>query len=270
VVDTEATPAMSVVDNLIYDIGLHRGEDTDYYLRKKYRVIAIDANTDLCRQCTEKFSTEINSDRLIIINKAISDSAGSKKFFINDQSIWGTLDPGWVKRNEARGAMSRSVQIDSTTIGEILSHHGMPFYMKIDIEGADILCLRGLLGLTDKPRYISAESSATSLRDTLEQLDVLDQLGYTKFKIIPQHKVQKQQCSVLADYRFPKDSSGTFGEDTPGEWQSLDKVKKKYRAIHFEYRIIGPNNGLLRKFPRRIAKFLFPRGTGWYDTHATY
>jgi len=261
---------MTVVNNLIYDIGLHKGEDTDYYLRKKYRVVAIEANSDLCRECTEKFSQEIESDRLVIINKAISNSAGSINFYINDLSVWGTLDPEWAKRNELRGAKSHSVEIQATTIGEILSYHGMPFYMKIDIEGADILCLKGLLELTEKPRYISVESSATSLRDTLEQLEVLDQLGYTKFKIIPQHKVQKQTCPTLANYRFPKDSSGTFGEDTPGEWQSLDKVKKKYRAIHFEYRIIGPNNGLLRKFPRRIAKFLFPRGTGWYDTHATY
>jgi FkbM family methyltransferase len=263
--------AMAVVNNLIYDIGLHKGEDTDYYLRKKYRVIAIEANADLCRECTERFLTAIDSDRLIIINKAISDSAGSATFFINDQSVWGTLDPVWVKRNEARGAKSRPVKVDSTTIAEIVSHHGMPFYMKIDIEGADILCLKGLHGLNDKPRYISLESSATSLKDTLEQLDVLDQLGYTKFKIVPQHSVQKQRCPTLADYRFPKDSSGGFGEESPGKWQSLDTVKRKYRAIHFESRLVGPNNGIFRKLiPKRIARILFPRGTGWHDTHATY
>ncbi len=31
----------------------------------------------------------------------------------------------------------------------------MPYYMKIDIEGADILCLKSLLKTKERPTYIS-------------------------------------------------------------------------------------------------------------------
>ena len=33
--------------NLIYDVGLHLGEDTEYYLKKGFRVIAFEANPEL-------------------------------------------------------------------------------------------------------------------------------------------------------------------------------------------------------------------------------
>ena len=29
-------------NNLVYDLGMHNGDDTDYYLHKGYRVIAVD------------------------------------------------------------------------------------------------------------------------------------------------------------------------------------------------------------------------------------
>ena len=33
---------------LIYDVGAHKGEDTEYYLRKGFRVIAIEAMPEFC------------------------------------------------------------------------------------------------------------------------------------------------------------------------------------------------------------------------------
>ena len=35
------------MENLIFDIGFHKGEDTLFYLLKGYRVIAVDADPDL-------------------------------------------------------------------------------------------------------------------------------------------------------------------------------------------------------------------------------
>jgi hypothetical protein len=35
--------------NLIYDFGMHDGADTDYYLRKGFRVVAVEADPLLAR-----------------------------------------------------------------------------------------------------------------------------------------------------------------------------------------------------------------------------
>lgn len=268
-------------NDLIYDVGMHEGQDTEFYLRKGFRVVAIEANADLCEGCTRKFDREIDSGQLTILNKAISETTGTIDFFINEKdSVWGTANPEWVKRNEARGAKSHPVKVEARTINEVLQQFGTPYYMKIDIEGADILCLAGLIHSKEKPKYISVESSATSIKDTFAQLSLLDRLGYTKFKIIPQHTIDDQMCpnpareGVFVDYRFKRGSSGLFGEETPGNWQSLERIRRHYMRIHLECRMVGVNNGIFRNLPswtvRRFLEAVFWKGIGWYDTHATF
>lgn len=49
-VNWDNSGAESVTDlkpNLIYDVGLHRGEDTDFYLKKGFHVVALEANPEL-------------------------------------------------------------------------------------------------------------------------------------------------------------------------------------------------------------------------------
>jgi len=41
-----------MVPDLIYDIGLHDGDDTAYYLHKGYRVIAVDADPTMVEGMT--------------------------------------------------------------------------------------------------------------------------------------------------------------------------------------------------------------------------
>jgi hypothetical protein len=152
--------------------------------------------------------------------------------------------------------------------------------MKVDIEGMDSVCLEGLLSVKEKPKYISVEASATSIKDTFTQLHLLDQLGYTRFKIVPQLNITEQRCpnpareGIFVDHRFEGGSSGLFGEEAPGEWRPLDSVKWDYRRIHLDYLMVGPNNGIFRNFPsrkiRRLLETVFLNGLGWHDTHATF
>lgn len=268
-------------NTLIYDIGMHKGEDTDFYLKKGFMVVAVEAHTDFCKECEQKFAKEIESGQLVIVNKAVSDTAGSVSFFINEKvSVWGTTNPEWAERNRAVGANSHQVTIDATTINDIIQKFGVPYYMKIDIEGSDTLCLEGMLNSTERPKYVSVESSATSMKETFAQLRLLKQLGYTKFKIIPQHTIESQECpepareGIYIDFNFPCGSSGLFGEELPGKWSSFERVQLEYAKIHFECRMISVHNGVFRNFPsnkvKRLLNTIFSKGSGWYDTHATY
>ena len=45
--------------DLVYDVGLHKGEDTEYYLKKGFRVIAIEANPQLISECKARFREAI-------------------------------------------------------------------------------------------------------------------------------------------------------------------------------------------------------------------
>jgi hypothetical protein len=50
--------------DLIYDVGIHDGNDTAYYLAEGYRVLAIDANPAHIERATKRFEHELNDERL--------------------------------------------------------------------------------------------------------------------------------------------------------------------------------------------------------------
>jgi len=43
--------------NLIYDIGMHKGEDTALYLERGYNVIGFEADPHLARFCRKRFKS---------------------------------------------------------------------------------------------------------------------------------------------------------------------------------------------------------------------
>src|ERR1051325_4545669 len=88
---------MEIQPNLIYDIGMHLGRDTEFYLKKGFKVIAVEANPALVKAAKEKFEQEIELGQLTIINKAISETSDSIiDFYISSsKDDWGTIIPGW-------------------------------------------------------------------------------------------------------------------------------------------------------------------------------
>ncbi|HJU23267.1 MAG TPA: hypothetical protein VJ891_12220 [Casimicrobiaceae bacterium] len=45
----------------------------------------------------------------------------------------------------------------------------MPYYLKIDIEGADLHCVRALARFGKRPKYVSLESTMTSWDGLVEE-----------------------------------------------------------------------------------------------------
>src|SRR5438105_4006448 len=85
---------LNMKDDLVFDIGMHKGEDTAFYLKKGYRVVAIEADPDLAAMCRKRFQSHIEDGSLHIIEGAIVAKddlrKGTVKFYKNQRSIWGT------------------------------------------------------------------------------------------------------------------------------------------------------------------------------------
>ena len=261
---------------LIYDVGTHKGEDTEFYLKKGFSVVAIEANPALCLGLTKRFEEFINSGRLVLLNLAISDHSGEVTLFINDKSDWGTTDPEWVKRNQALGFPSRPITVKSDRFERVLQRHGIPYFLKIDIEGADLLCLHALKEFDLRPKFLSIESNKVSWKKLSAELSVLQSLGYNRFKAINQGYVPHQRQpnppreGVFTSHCFEEGSSGLFGEDSPGLWMSRPIVTVKYCVIFARYKLFGDNtfgSRILLKLSKRFPPCLrlLP---SWYDTHA--
>src|SRR6476659_10205821 len=104
--------------NLIFDLGMHQGEDTSFYLHKGFRVVGVEANPDLCAHCARRFPREVASGQLTIVNQAIAEEPGEITFFRNDRTIWGTVDPEWAARNRRLGRESEELVVPAITMKE--------------------------------------------------------------------------------------------------------------------------------------------------------
>src|SRR5689334_1966183 len=106
--------------DLIFDVGLHRGEDTDFYLRKGFRVVAFEADPENTAFCRIRFGDSIQRGQLKIIEGAIVDGANTKPhlkkvaFFTNESnSVWGTVCTEWAERNRRLGTSDKVIEVEA-------------------------------------------------------------------------------------------------------------------------------------------------------------
>jgi FkbM family methyltransferase len=274
--------------DLVYDVGMHKGEDAEYYLKKGFRVVGFEADPDLAAHCRIRFKPELESGRLVIIEGAIvevnPEGDGSRKagFFKNrDVTVWGTVARDWASRNETLGASSDVIEVDAIDFSECLKSYGVPYYLKVDIEGMDTVCLRALLKFDQKPDYVSIESEKVSFGRLSEEIELFQQLGYDCFKAVQQEGISRQREpnpsgeGVYVGHKFSEGSSGLFGSDLSGEWRSSEAVLAQYRLIFLLYGLFGDHGSLresfLGKVLRRMIRLMLRRPVpGWYDTHARH
>jgi FkbM family methyltransferase len=183
-----------IKNDLIIDVGMHRGEDTSYYLKKGYNVIAIDADPNTIKYVNQKFSREVELKKLKILNYAIADIDDLQMDFnISELSLWSSLKKEIADRNHLA---KDTVKVECKTLKTIFKTYGIPYYCKIDIEGYDELCLQTLAGSNILPTFISVESECVGenevLRDeqALGTLNRLKELGYSKFKLVDQTSLE--------------------------------------------------------------------------------
>lgn len=268
-------------DDLIYDVGQHRGEDTAYYLAKGFRVVAFEANPDLVEACARRFSREIDDGRLTIESGAIAppDAGEAVTFYRNEMTVWGTTSPDWQERNQKLGRQSGAITLPRLDFAEALRRHQAPYFLKIDVEGADhhILDVIASSGVT--PEHISIESEKVDFDVLVEEVDRLVSLGYRRFRAVQQANVVGRRLPVrtlggtTVVHRFERHGSGPFGDDLDQPWLSRDAVIEDYRRIFRLYRLFG-DKSFLRNLPVigqfvRLGSHFRPYPLpGWYDTHA--
>lgn len=265
--------------NLIFDIGFHEGEDTHYYLYKGYRVVAVDAVSEMIECGALLFPEEVATGRLILEQAVISaEDNTTVPFYISPNSLWSSAHREIAER---QGLHAERVSLPAITLRSLMDKYGVPYYCKIDIEGNDILALNSLKGASCLPQYISVETEcigdqAYDTDVTFTTLDTLKDLGYTRFKLIDQFSLQvldfKPFYSVylseeLDDTAYARDllqvkeggfrqyfpnSSGPFGEDLRGRWFDYAEARE----------LIAYHSKAQRK--QRAAVWSF-----WCDWHAT-
>ena len=133
------------------------------------------------------------------------------------------------------------------TLRELFARFDVPYYLKIDVEGADRTVLEQLHGNEVLPLFVSVEDC----RLGFDYMRIMAVCGYNSFKLLDQSTVS-QLKDPETGYTFPIGSSGPFGDDLPGQWLSHEGMAEHYAMT------VRDRTG------NRIA----PRNH-WWDIHCT-
>jgi FkbM family methyltransferase len=211
---------LMIDSGLVFDVGANSGQDTAAFLARGLRVVAIEANLKLCAEMQKRFAAEINAGRLVIVGKAISGLRTVILHLNSADSCWGAASASYAARGQAVAGKIERIEVETTTLTEIIRTHGSPRYLKVDIEGPDILCLLGLFHV-DPPPFISIERPA-SMGEQRFAFGLLRKLGYTRFQIVDETQAPEQRHPTLA---FRRGDIGLFGAELrEGAWMGIARA----------------------------------------------
>ena len=278
----------SIQRDLIFDAGLHTGEDTAYYLKRGFRVVGIDANPQLIENARSKFKTQLRNRKLILLNYALSERDNQiVSFYLCNNPALSSLKRSMTVRGHWCNA--GSVTVETRKLSTLIEEYGLPYYCKIDVEGYDEVCLKTLAELDYCPPWISTEAeSSESLEssdtEALGTLHLLTKLGYRKFKLVDQAtltvldpgvKFYMNTCGRLSFFKenwakvhrgilrryllsrfgfgFPLGASGSFGDELSSEWLDYESAKATLLYHRRDY---------FKSTPKHLGL--------WCDWHATF
>ena len=230
--------------SLVYDVGMFNGDDTDYYLKKGFRVVGIEANPHLIPQLTERFSADIEQKCLVIENVAVAEIEGEVELFI----AGGDKPQSSLTRRvlDLHNVPVTSTRVRGVTLSSLMQRHGAPTFIKIDVENSDLIALRDLAAHGIKPPDISVEA---------HEIGVIVQLynmGYARYRFINGKMVPTRFANARVrrvdgtriSFAFTLHSSGPFGDDFDEPWLNFEHAMAIWSC---RQSLLGP---------------------GWYDVHA--
>ena len=236
---------MKIKKKLIFDLGFYNGDDSDFYLKKGFNVVAVEANPYLVKDGTRRFQKQIEEEKLILIDKVISANKGRQKFYIHpNKPDWSSCNKGLA---ESDGSRAKVIFVETVSLNDLCQNFGTPLYIKVDIEGCDLIIAEQLYSLKNKPQYVSFEISKRDYTGIFPWLHVS---GYKKFQLVNQlNNINRENIN----YQFSKYSSGFFGKDLDdNRWLSHDETLGRYLKYK-ELKIIDNKELAL----------------GWLDLHAS-
>jgi len=235
-----------VLVQTIFDIGMYDASDTEYYLSQGHRVVAIEANSELIARASKRFSTDLAENRLVLVHAALSDVSGQEVtlHLSGDDLGSSSLFEGMVASRSPSG----NATVKTVDLGDMISTYGCPYFMKVDIEGADRFAVLSLQR-DMRPEFVSFEAG----EDREELIGHLESIGFRKFKAInqtnflelarqnsPIHRVREKAMRLLG-YKSPKyvragerfflcgHSSGPVPWKGDGKWTSAESLLARWR-----------------------------------------
>lgn len=174
--------------DLIFDIGANNGAKTEVFLRLGARVIAVEPDDTCSKTLQDRFlKYRIYPRPVSIVTRAVSNRVAFEEMLIDGPaSAVNTMSQKWaesLRKNKESFAhehfgleFTQTKLVQTTTLEELMAKHGVPFFVKIDVEGHELNALRGLHQAVP---YLSFEVNLPEFRpEGLECIGMLKELAH--------------------------------------------------------------------------------------------
>jgi len=167
--------------DLVFDIGAHVGDRVAAFRRLGARVVAVEPQPALVTTLKLLYG---RSPSVVIEPVAVGARAGTVALKINvDNPTVSTASPDFVAAaNGAPGwesqAWTKTVEVPVTTLDALIARHGVPAFIKIDVEGFEA---KALAGLGRRNAALSFEFTTIQRGVAFSAIKRCGALGYTQF-----------------------------------------------------------------------------------------
>jgi FkbM family methyltransferase len=167
--------------DLIFDVGANQGYKTDIFLRLGATVVAVEPDDFSQEVLRQKFLRHrLKAKPVVIVGKAASERSGVTRLWIDAPGSWmNTLSPKWAEalrvdatRFGQNLSFERWKEVETVSLQDLVAAHGVPFFVKIDVEGHELSVLEGM---QQPVPYVSFEVNLPEFKE--EGIECVRKLG---------------------------------------------------------------------------------------------
>jgi FkbM family methyltransferase len=167
--------------DLVFDVGAHVGDRVASFRRLGARVVAVEPQRAMVRALRLLYGR----DRLVTIEPvAVGGQPGRARMLINsDNPTVSSVSSAFVAAAEGAPGWeaqrwSESAELEVTTLDALIARHGVPTFIKIDVEGFEA---EALSGLSQAVRALSFEFTTIQPDVALSCIEQCAAMGYVRF-----------------------------------------------------------------------------------------
>jgi FkbM family methyltransferase len=203
--------------DVCFDVGANTGNRTKVFLKLAARVVAVEPQDKCARLIESVFGRD---KRLTIVRKALGAAEGQAEMRVSNSSTVSSLSGDWIEAVQKSGRFADTSwdtkqPVQLTTLDGLIHEHGLPAFIKIDVEGFEDQVVKGL---SQKVKTLSLEFTPEYLRATYNCIEHLRLLGDIRLnyslgetmRLALDHWIEPQEMVDLLESL--KDDRSIFGD----------------------------------------------------------